>query len=258
MDGAQIPRDVEERAALYRSRMADRRVLVLLDNAASEAQVRPLLPGTAGCAVLVTSRARPTGLDGARLVDLDILEPDQAVELLARITGPARVTAEPVAAEQIVRLCGYLPLAVRIAGARLAARPHWPLARLAAYLADEYRRLDELQLGDLEVRASLTLSYEGLDALARQAFRRLGLLEAPDFAPWVTAALLDTTLDQADDIVERLVDAQLLDIAGDDDTGRHRHRFHDLVRAFAREKAESEEQQSERVAALGEPGTTAG
>ncbi|MDQ4094314.1 MAG: NB-ARC domain-containing protein, partial [Actinomycetota bacterium] len=129
---AAIPEDVEERAALYRSRLADRRLLIVLDNAACEAQLRPLLPGTPGCAVLITSRARLAGLNGSRLVDLDILEFDQAVELLARVAGPLRVAAEPGAAREIVRLCGFLPLAVRIAGARLGARPHWRLERLEA------------------------------------------------------------------------------------------------------------------------------
>ncbi|MGH3973414.1 MAG: BTAD domain-containing putative transcriptional regulator, partial [Pseudonocardiaceae bacterium] len=150
-----IPDDVEERAALFRSRVADRRLLILLDDAACEAQLRPLLPGIPGCAVLVTSRTRMASLNVTRLVNLDILEPDHAVELLARVAGPLRVAAEPGAAKEIVRLCGFLPLAVRIAGARLGARPHWRLDRLEADLADERTRLDQLRLGDLEVRASL-------------------------------------------------------------------------------------------------------
>ena len=132
VDGAAIPEDAEEREALYRARLADRRVLVVLDNAASEAQVRPLLPGTPGCGVLVTSRARLAGLEGAQLINLDELEQPQAVELLGRIVGADRVAAEPDAAAQIVGFCGRLPLAIRVAGARLAARPGWPLARLAA------------------------------------------------------------------------------------------------------------------------------
>ena len=123
LDGAMIPTDQDEREALYRARLADRRVLVVLDDAASEAQVRPLLPGTPGCAVLVTSRARLVGLEGARLLDLEVLHTEQAVELLARILGAGRVAAEPDAAAAIVGYCGQLPLAVRIAGARLAARP---------------------------------------------------------------------------------------------------------------------------------------
>src|SRR6185437_7719146 len=187
VDRMAIPDDAEERAALYRSRLADRRLLILLDDAACEAQLRPLLPGTPGCAVLVTSRARLSGLGGAQRVDLDVFAPDQAIELLARVAGPQRVAAEPVSAREIVRLCGFLPLAIRVAGARLGARPHWPLSRLEADLTDEGTRLDTLRLGDLEVRASLARSYDTLDVIARRALRLLGLIEAADFAPWVTA-----------------------------------------------------------------------
>lgn len=250
VDGQAIPDTMEERAGLYRSRLAGKRILVLLDNAASQAQLRPLLPGTPGCAVLVTSRARLVGVPGTTLVELDILEPAQAVELLARLAGRRRAAAEPGAAEEIARLCGYLPLAVRIAGARLAARPHWSLARLAAALADEQNRLDELTLGDLEVRSSLALSYGGLDSVARVAIRRLGLLEAPDFAAWVAAAVLDVSLPEAERVIEHLVDAQLLDVAGDDLTGHTRYRFHDLIRVYARERALAEEPELARTAAV--------
>jgi tetratricopeptide (TPR) repeat protein len=250
VDRAAIPDDVEERAALYRSRLADRRLLIVLDDAACEAQLRPLLPGTPGCAVLITSRTRLAGLNGSRLVDLDILEPDQAVELLARVAGPLRVAAEPGAAREIVRLCGFLPLAVRIAGARLGARPHWRLDRLEADLADEPHRLDQLRLGDLDVRASLARSYESLDATARCAFRRLGLLDVRDFTPWITAALLDIPQVQAEELVDTLVDMQLLDVAGRDATGALRYRFHDLLRAYAREVVAAEETETDRLAAL--------
>jgi DNA-binding SARP family transcriptional activator/tetratricopeptide (TPR) repeat protein len=250
VDRTAIPDDVEERAALFRSRVADRRLLILLDDAACEAQLRPLLPGIPGCAVLVTSRTRMASLDVTRLVNLDILEPDHAVELLARVAGPLRVAAEPGAAREIVRLCGFLPLAVRIAGARLSARPHWRLERLEADLADERNRLDQLRLGDLEVRASLALSYENLDATARRAFRRLGLLEIRDFAPWVTAALLDIPQTRAEELVDTLVDMQLLDVVGRDATGALRYRFHDLLRAYAREVAATEEPKADQLAAL--------
>ena len=249
-EGTAIPDDADERAAMYRSQLAERRMLILLDNAAGEAQVRLLLPGAPGCAVLVTSRARLAGLPGALLVDLDMLASGQAVELLARVAGRERVGAEPAAAEEIVGLCGYLPLAVQIAGARLRARSHWRLARLVADLTDEHRRLDELRLGDLEVRATLALSYDSLDETARCAFRRLGLLDAPDFPTWVVAALLDVPQSRADALVDTLVDAQLLDVAGSDAAGQLRYRLHDLLRAFAREVAAAEEPEAERLAAL--------
>ncbi|MGH3772730.1 MAG: BTAD domain-containing putative transcriptional regulator [Pseudonocardiaceae bacterium] len=250
MDRMAIPDDAEERAALYRSRLADRRLLILLDNAECEAQLRPLLPGTPGCVVLVTSRTRLAGLNGARLVDLGIFEPDQAVELLARVAGPQRVAAEPAAAREIVRLCGYLPLAVRVAGARLGARPHWPLSRLEADLADEHHRLEALRHGDLDVRSSLARSYDNLDVLARRAFRLLGLLEIRDFAPWVAAALLDVSQARAEELVDTLVDTHLLDVAGHDASVRLRYRFHDLLRAYSREVLAAQEPEADRLAAL--------
>ncbi|PZS23161.1 MAG: AfsR family transcriptional regulator [Pseudonocardiales bacterium] len=250
VDRMAIPEDADERAALYRSRLADRRLLIVLDNAECEAQLRPLLPGTPGCAVLVTSRTRLAGLTGARLVDLDIFEADQAVELLARLAGPRRVATEPAAAREIVRLCGFLPLALRVAGARLGSRRHWPLSRLEADLANEQHRLDKLQLGDLDVRASLALSYRGLDAMPRRAFRLLGLLEVRDFAPWVAAAMLDISQLQAEELVDTLVDTHLLDVAGQGGSGQLRYRFHDLLRAYAREVAGAEETAADRQAAL--------
>ncbi|MGH3940824.1 MAG: BTAD domain-containing putative transcriptional regulator [Pseudonocardiaceae bacterium] len=245
-----VPDDIEERAALYRSRLVNRRLLIVLDNAADEQQLRPLLPATSGCAVLITSRPRLSGLSGTHRIDLDILTPDQAVELLAWIAGPQRVAEEIAAAEEIVRLCGYLPLAVRVAGLRLGARPHWRLTRLVADLTDEHHRLDELALGGLEVRASLALSYESLPELAKKAFRRLGLLDAPDFPAWVCAALLDIPQTRAENLMDALVDAQLLDTAGPDNTGGQRYRYHDLLRAYARELVIAQEPVTDRLAAL--------
>ena len=237
VDGSAVPNDADERAALYRSRLAGRRMLVLLDDADGERQVRPLLPGVPGSAVLITSRARLSGLESARAVDLDVLDAAQAVELLAAVVGPSRVAAEAGAAAEIVRLCGRLPLAVRIAGARLAARPLWALARLARDLADERGRLDRLRAGDLEVRASFALSHDSLDEPARRAFALLGMLEAPDFPAWTAAALLDVDQHVAEDLVDALVEAQLVDVVGRDRVGQLRYRFHDLLRAYARELA---------------------
>jgi tetratricopeptide (TPR) repeat protein/transcriptional regulator with XRE-family HTH domain len=250
VDGSAVPSGVDQRAALYRSLLAGRRMLVVLDDAGSESQVRPLLPGSPGCAVLVTSRVRLAGLEGARLVDLELLGSAQAVELLGRIVGPSRLAAEPAAAAELARLCGYLPLALRVAGARLAARPHWRLAQLADRLADERQRLDQLTYRDLAVRASLALSYQALDPPAQVMFRRLGLLEAPDVAAWVPAALLDCPAGQAEEVADRLVDARLLEVAGRDATGQVRYRLHDLVRVYARECAQASDPPDERRAAL--------
>jgi DNA-binding SARP family transcriptional activator len=250
VDRMAIPDDAEECAALYRSRLADRRVLIVLDNAEYEAQLRPLLPGTPGCAVLITSRTRLAGLTGARLVDLDIFEADQAVELLARLAGPRRVATEPAAATEIVRLCGFLPLALRIAGARLGSRRHWPLSRYETDLADEQHRLDKLRLGDLDVRASLALSYQSLDGTAQRAFRLLGLLEVRDFAAWAAAAMLDVSQWRAEELVDNLVDMHLLDVAGNGASGQLRYRFDNLLRAYARELARAQETQADRRAAL--------
>ena len=248
--GHAIPEAAEERTALFRSLLAGRRVLVLLDNAASEGQVRPLLPGSAGSAVIVTSRARLSGLEAARPVELEVFGAHEATGLLARIAGAGRVAAEPEAAAEIARLCAYVPLAVRIAGARLAGRRHWSLAHLAARLGDERRRLDELAAGDLAVRAGFAVSYARLPAGARGLFRLLGLLNVTDFAGWVAAALLDASVESAQAHLEALVDAHLLTAGGADPTGRLRYRLHDLVRLYARERAHEEDPPDVRTAAL--------
>ncbi len=184
-----IPIGLADQTAAYRSALAGKRALVVLDNAASEAQVRPLLPGSPTCAVLLTCRRALAALDGAIPVTLEVLEEREAVALLGGLAGPDRVAAEPAAATTVVRHCGLLPLAVRIAGARLRSRPAWTVATLADQLADEQQRLQRLRLGDLDVRTSFALSYADLDAAAARAFRLLGLLTGPDFAAGVAAQL---------------------------------------------------------------------
>lgn len=250
IEPAVLPPGVEERAGLYRGILATRRVLVVLDNAASAAQVRPLLPGSATCAVVVTSRRGLSELSVNRRLDIGAFGPEEAVWLLAGLVGQERVAAEPAAAAEISRLCGYLPLAVRIAGARLDARPHWSLTRLASRLADERGCLDELAAGDLDVRSCLSLSYRSLVSSASRAFRLLALLDTPDFTAWIAAALLDIDLDQAADLVDALSDSRLLDVAGIDPPGQTRYRFHELVRLFGRELAEATDTEAERTAAL--------
>jgi tetratricopeptide (TPR) repeat protein len=239
-----VPSDSEMAARLFRSLLAGRRALIVLDNAADAAQVRPLLPGSGTCAVLVTSRVR-LNLEGAVSLSLGVLAEAEAVQLLARLAGPEHVVTDSQAATTVVHQCGLLPLAVRIAGARLAARPAWTVADLAAQLADERSRLAGLEAGDLAVRASFGLSYHGLPPAQARTFRLLGLLDNPEAAAGVVAALTNTSPEAAGATLEELVDAQLLEqpVPG-------RYRFHDLLRLFAREQAEIEDSRRARTAAL--------
>lgn len=243
---ASIPDGVEERAALYRSSLAGRRVLALLDNARDAAQVRPLLPGTEGCAALITSRARMIDLAGAHLIDLDVMSPEEAFTLFTRIVGEERVNAEREASMDVVGACGFLPLAIRIAASRLAARRTWTVSVLARKLADERRRLDELRAGDLAVNSTFELGYGQLEPDQARAFRLLGLADGPDISLEAAAALLDMDADAAETLLESLVDTSLLESAAPG-----RYRFHDLVRLYARACAERDEQPpQERDAAL--------
>ncbi|WP_116246378.1 AfsR/SARP family transcriptional regulator [Nocardiopsis sp. FIRDI 009] len=234
--GPGIPDDLDERAAMYRALLASRRVLVVLDDAASEAQVAPLIPGGGGSGVVVTSRARLTGVPGAHHIDLDILSEEHALALLARVAGADRVEREPEAASALVRAVGRLPLALRIVAARLAARPHWTLAAMVTRLSDERRRLDELAHGDMTVRASLSLTYDGLDEHTARVFGLLGAVDGPTIPAWSAGALLDDDHPFPADLAEPLVDTHMLDVTGVDSAGEPVYRFHDLVREYAREK----------------------
>jgi DNA-binding SARP family transcriptional activator len=241
-----IPDSLEERAALYRSVLDGRRVLVLLDNARDAAQVRPLLPGMEGCAALVTSRVRMVDLAGAHLVDLDVMSPEEALSLFTKIVGVERVASEREAALDVVAACGFLPLAIRIAASRLAARRTWTVSVLAAKLADERRRLDELQAGDLAVKATFELGYGQLEPAQARAFRLLGLADGPDISLAAAAAVLDLPVEATEDLLESLVDTSLLESAAPG-----RYRYHDLVRLYARACAERDEwPPSERGAAM--------
>ncbi|MEV6237267.1 BTAD domain-containing putative transcriptional regulator [Lentzea sp. NPDC051838] len=228
-----VPDDLEAQAALYRSQLAARQVLIVLDDAAGMAQVRPLLPGSAGSAVLITSRVQ---LVEAHTVQLDVLGEQDAVQLLGSIAGQERLTAEPEAAAEVARYCGNLPLALRIAGSRLARRAHWTVGRLADRLAGEGTRLNELRIDDLEARASLALSYETLTDDQQRAFRLLSLLDVPDFPGWVAGPLLDVAVPDAEEITDSLADVHLLESAGPG-----RFRFHELLRVFGRERAVGDE-----------------
>jgi hypothetical protein len=244
LSGSQIPDALEERAEVYRGLLSGRKILVLLDDAASEAQVAPLLPGSPTAAVLITSRRRLAGLAGAAHVDVDVFDASGSVELLTRIAGLQRVAAEPRATARIAELCGHLPLALRIAGARLSARQHWSIQEMADRLSDETRRLDELRYCGVAIRASISLSYEGVSGRARQLLRRLAILDAPLISGWVAAALLDEPFGSAQDLLDELVSAHLIEITDD------HYCFRDLVRLFARERLAAEEPASSREAAL--------
>ncbi|MFF3709322.1 AfsR/SARP family transcriptional regulator [Streptomyces phaeochromogenes] len=241
-----IPDSLAERAALFRSMLDGRRVLVLLDNARDAAQVRPLLPGTEGCAALITSRVRMVDLVGAHLVDLDVMSPEEALQLFTKIVGAERVAAERESALDVVAACGFLPLAIRIAASRLAARRTWTVSVLAAKLADERRRLDELQAGDLAVKATFELGYGQLEPAQARAFRLLGLADGPDISLAAAAAVLNLPVEATEDLLESLVDTSLLESAAPG-----RYRYHDLVRLYARACAERDEQPpSERATAM--------
>ncbi|MEU6967985.1 BTAD domain-containing putative transcriptional regulator [Kitasatospora aureofaciens] len=227
------PDSLEQRAALYRSLLANRQMLILLDNARDAEQIRPLIPGVSGCAVLATSRSRLAGIPGAQLFDVEELTPDEALALFSAIVGEHRVAAEPEAAMKVVTACGFLPLAVRIAAARLASRPRWSVSDLASRLADQRRRLDELQLGNLAVETTIGLGYGQLSVDEARAFRLLALIDSPDIPLAAVAALLGVDEYTAEDLAEALVEANMLECFAPG-----RYRYHDLLRLYAQRKNE--------------------
>ncbi|WP_345033451.1 ATP-binding protein [Kutzneria kofuensis] len=229
--GEWVPDDVNARAALYRSLLARRRMLLVLDDASDAGQVRPLLPPNGNCAVLVTTRRSLADLPGARHVELDVFEPEAARELFTAIVGEARVAAEPEHAEAILRACGYLPLAIRISGGKLAGRAKWPLRVLRERLDDESQRLDELRVGESGVRASFELSLRSLPEDAARGFALLGLSCARSVPAWVLGPLLGRS--KADEVMDVLLDANLIQVVDTDVTGQLRYQLPSLLRAFA-------------------------
>jgi DNA-binding SARP family transcriptional activator/tetratricopeptide (TPR) repeat protein len=250
VSGKDVPTDGAERAARYRSLLSGRRMLVLLDNAASEEQVRPLLPASPGCAVVVTSRSALPGLvarDGAERLDLDPLPLADAVGLLRTLIG-TRADMDREAATALAEQCCRLPLALRVAAEITAGRPMIALAEIAAELADHQRRLDLLEAGgdsDTGVRAVFTWSYRHLNADAARAFRLAALNPGPSFDRYALSALSDVPAEKADQILAVLARAHLIQPAGRDHYG-----MHDLLRAFARELAASQDGDDARHAAL--------
>jgi DNA-binding SARP family transcriptional activator/Tfp pilus assembly protein PilF len=253
VDGDKVPASDDERAALYRSRLTGRRILILLDSARDAAQVRPLLPGSASCAVLVTTRNSTPDLVSTRFVDLNVLSDSEALTLFSRVVGDDRPASEPDATAEVLLACAGLPLAIRICAARLAARRQWRIATMANRLRDERRRLDELQIGDLEVRASFQVSYDTLPGGAgrrgidpRRAFRLLGLWEGQKISLPAAAALIGERESDVADALETLIDANLLESPAPD-----WYRFHDLLRFYATERAQAEEPEQARDEAVG-------
>ena len=253
VDGRDIPVDEAERAARYRTALARRRILVVLDNARDAAQVRPLLPGTASSAVLVTTRSRMPDLASTKLVDLNVLDADEALKLFIKVVGEERAAAEPEATAELLDACAGLPLAIRICAARLATRSGWSIQAMAERLRDVHRRLDEMRVGDLAVRASFQVSFASLPASEdtksidpAHAFRLLGLWQGPTISSAAAAALFGTPGYSAEDALEVLVDTHLLESTAPD-----RYRFHDLLRVYAAERAEADLFTEERGAAAG-------
>ena len=252
IDGREIPVDEDERAARYRTILAGRRMLIVLDNARDAAQVRSLLPGSASCAVLVTTRSRMADLASTRLVDLNVLDDDEALTLFTRVVGDERAAAEPEATAELLLACAGLPLAIRICAARLATRSGWTIQAMANRLRDTRRRLDELRVGDLAVRASFQVSFTTLPVSAQpggidpaDAFRMLGLWPGPSISSAAAAALFGTTEDLASDALEILVDARLLESTSPD-----RYKFHDLLRVYSSERAVADLPEQARNAAI--------
>ena len=240
----EVPAELEERSGLLRQMLAARRVLMVLDNARTEAQVRPLLPGAGESLVLVTSRSLLTGLEVNERISLDILPDDDAAAMLAKVIGAERAVAEPQEVAEVAGLCGRLPLALRIAGQLLAAHPLWPIRRLVQLLADEQDRLTRLGAGDLQVRAAFAVSYRQLAEEDARLFRLLGLHPGPDFDTVSAAALAGAETEVAEPVLDRLAGAHLVveDVAG-------RFGMHDLLRLFARQTCQETDSPADRAAA---------
>jgi DNA-binding SARP family transcriptional activator len=252
VDASRIAVTDEERAAQFRTWLAGKRVLIVLDDARNAAQVRLLLPGSASCAVLITARQAMPELVGSRLLDLEVLPPAQARALFGRVAGEARASAEPEATADVLAACAGLPLAIRIAGARLAGRGGWTVRALADRLSDERHRLDELRAGNLAVRASFEVSFASLPGPAGAAavdparmFRLLGLWTGPSIARPAAAALAGQPGRDVAEALEVLVDAHLLETPEPDV-----YRFHDLLRVYAADLAHAGESERDRLAAI--------
>lgn len=233
---SQLPHRLDDRIGLYRSLLHSRRVVLMLDNATDEGQVRPLLPGGPHCLTLITSRSRLAGLSGVHRLVLDVPELDDAVQLLAGIVGRERTDVESEAAREIARACGRLPLALRIAGHRLVAWPGWRLTQLAAQLADERNRLAWFRAGDLDIRDVFAMAYETVGSDGQWLFERLSLVPGEDFGPEIAGVLAEAAIPVAEHMLDRLAAAGLIEPA----PPAGRYRLHYLLRLYARERLGAE------------------
>lgn len=233
--GPSIPDSADERAGMYRNLVGDRRMLVVLDDVVTERQVLPLLPGNPGCAVVVTSRVRPTDLPGAALVRVGPMSLADSVRLLAHLLGPERALAESADLTRLAELCAGEPLVLRLAAARLAARPHWSIGRLVGRMSEDGRRLRELSHGGLDLVATIRQVYDRLGGQAQRLLRRVSLLSPAGFRGWVCGPMLAVAEDTADDALAELVDAGLLDVEREAD-GQVRFHLRGPLRTFARER----------------------
>lgn len=244
IDDPSMPDDLTERSQLYCSFLAGKRVLVVLDNAHDSAQIRPLLPDSSSCAVVVTSRKRLAALEETTILDLDLLKAPEALKLFQRLVGVERTQAEPEAAQQIIHLCGRSPLGIRLTGGTIRNHPQWRLEDYVLDLTQEQQRIAQLRLSHLDVRVSFASSFKQLDEISARLFRLLGLLRGQNFSSTVAAALLEFEPVTAEQFVKYLVDLQLLEPASEG-----RYSLHDLVRLFAKEQLAIEEPTEARQAA---------
>ncbi|MFE3787153.1 AfsR/SARP family transcriptional regulator [Streptomyces goshikiensis] len=244
--GERLPAEADSRSCMWRGMLAERRMLIVLDNAADVAQVRPLLPASSNSLVLITSRTRMVELDGCDWMSVGVMSPPDSRALVREALGRSRTEREPEAVEALAELCGHLPLALRIATARLRNRPRWTVRHLVDRLADGTRRLDELRSGERSVEATLRLSYRAMRKEHRDAFRLLGLHPGAEIDVHSAAALLGCGVREAEDVLEHLLDAHLV---GQHEIGRYA--FHDLVRSFAQSPREEGDDSGDDTAATG-------
>ncbi len=246
VDAADLPASVDERSGMLRDRLASKRVLMVLDNVATESQVRPLLPGAGASLVMITSRDSLAGLrEVDQRIGLDVLPAEQATVLLASLIGPERAAAEPGALREVRDYCGRLPLALWIAGQNLAVRPCWTVAQFARMLTDERDRLDTLEVGDRQVRSVFMVSYRQLPESDARMFRLLGLHPGPDFGVAAAASLAGIDAANAGRVIDRLARAHLII-----DNASGRYGMHDLLRLCARQICRNEESQASTDVAL--------